>query len=205
MQPKAAEAPADERALLDRAARGDEAALATLYEEHVDGLYAFVFYRVGRDPATAEDVVQDTFLWALDHAAAFEPLRGGFRAWLCTSSRNVIRKHLAARPGGAGAVAAWERVDRALADALANLDERPLSDEILAREQTRDLVNMTIANLPERYRTILERKYVAEESLAGIAAALALSEDAVKSLLARARRAFREAFVTLSRTLEESP
>ena len=39
------------RDLLRAAASGDDAALTELYERHVDGLYAFVFYRVGRDPS----------------------------------------------------------------------------------------------------------------------------------------------------------
>ena len=60
--------------LLRRAAKGEEHAVLRLYEDHVDGLYAFVFYRVGRDAAIAEDVVQDTFLQALERARRLDPL-----------------------------------------------------------------------------------------------------------------------------------
>ena len=88
--------------LLRGAARGDDAALTGLYERHVDGLYAFVFYRVGRDRQLAEDVVQATFLHALEHADEFDARRGSFRAWLHTSSRNVLRTSAArsSRYGG---------------------------------------------------------------------------------------------------------
>ena len=64
-------------------------------------------------------------------------------------------------------------------------------------------MNATISHLPERYRDALERRYIDGRSLAEVAVALDLSEDAAKSLLARARRAFREAFLTLTRTLVE--
>jgi RNA polymerase sigma-70 factor, ECF subfamily len=73
----------------------------------------------------------------------------------------------------------------------------------MARAETRDLVNMTIANLPERYRTALMRKYVDGRTLETLAAELELSQDATKSLLARARRAFRATFSTLCESMAE--
>ena len=173
------------------------------YEEHVDGLYAFVFYRLGRDPTLAEDVVQETFLEAMRRSGDFDPARGGARAWLCTLSRNVIRRHRKLHPRTAELGAAWERIDHALAQVYEALDSAPLSDEVIAREETRDLVNMTIANLPDHYRTILEQKYVGGDSLDKLAGERELSEEAAKSLLARARRAFRETFLTLSSALHE--
>ena len=42
---------------LDAAQDGDRRAIERFYDAHVDGLYAFVFYRVGRDASLAEDVV----------------------------------------------------------------------------------------------------------------------------------------------------
>jgi RNA polymerase sigma-70 factor, ECF subfamily len=192
--------------LARRTARGEEQALEALYERCVDGLYAFVFYRVGRDRSIAEDVVQETFLAALGRIADYDAGRGSFRAWLCVLSRNVIRKHLRERAAvsqGRELQAMFCRIDSTLAELLAALDGAPLSDELVAREQTREMVAMTIANLPDRHRTILERKYVAGKSLDELAGELGISVEAAKSLLARARRAFRATFVTLSRELAE--
>ena len=164
-----------------------------LYEENVDGLYAFVFYRVGSDAAIDEDVVHDTFMQAIDRAREYDPKRGSVRNWLITLSRNVIRKHR--KPS---LEATWDKIDRALLEVFQALDESPLGDEVLARRETRELVNMAIANLPDPYGSVLQRKYVGGESLADLARDLSVSEDAVKSLLARARRAFRDTFLTLS-------
>ncbi|MFO7565023.1 MAG: sigma-70 family RNA polymerase sigma factor [Enhygromyxa sp.] len=201
---------------LTKARAGDDRALVELYERHVEGLWAFVFYRVGRDPALCEDVVQETFLVALEREALaddgldrlgrlarFDPERGSFGGWLCGLARNVIRRQLRAVRRGHELGELWERIDATLVQTFSNLDKAPLGDELLAREETRDLVQMTIANLPDDYRDALERKYVRGESLRELAAAHECSESAAKSMLARARRAFKEAFAALAQSFGE--
>jgi len=192
--------------LLARARAGDRAALVDLYEHHVDSVWTFVFYRVGRDPALCEDVVQDTFVLALERETSdaalsltrFDPRRGSLSTWLCGLSRNVIRRQLRAHRRGQELRDTWERIDASLVQIFQNLEREPLGDEVLARDETRDLVHMTIANLPEDYRDALERKYLRGESLRELAAAHACTEVAAKSMLARARRAFKQAFATLA-------
>jgi RNA polymerase sigma-70 factor (ECF subfamily) len=189
--------------LVRAAGRGDREAIAQLYDQHVDGLYAFVFYRVGRDPDLAEDVVQATFASALDHAGDFDPQRGSFGSWLTTLSRNVMRDHLRAHRRTDEVADRWERIDTSLAQLYDALEQTPLTSDVLARAETRDLVHMTIAHLPAPYRTALTGKYVDGKSLDDLARELDLSTDAVKSLLARARRAFKETFTTLGHALSE--
>jgi len=187
-----------------RAARaGDRTAIGRFYDTHVDGLYAFVFYRVGRDAALAEDVVQETFAIALSRTADYDADRGSLGTWLTILSRNVIRDHLRAHQRTDQLQATWERIDATLAQTFAAMAERPLPGEVLERAETRDLVHMAVANLPEQYRTALNRKYVDGESLETLAGELGISVDATKSLLARARRAFRETFAALSANLSE--
>src|SRR5690606_38654733 len=125
----------------------------------------FVFYRVGRDPVLCEDVVQETLLIALERDAAvdervtrFDPERGSLAGWLCGLSRNVIRRQLRTIRRGQQLGETWERIDATLVQVFSSLDTVPLGDEVLAREETRDLVQMTIANLPDDYRDALERK-----------------------------------------------
>ena len=180
------------------AQRGDRDAIARLYDAHVDGLYAFVFYRVGRDAALAEDVVQETFAIALARKADYDPGRGSIGSWLAVLSRNVIRDHLRAHRRADELQQTWERIDATLAQTFAAMAERPLPGDVLERAETRDLVHMAVANLPEPYRNALTRKYVDGESLETLAGELGISVDAAKSLLARARRAFRDTFATLS-------
>jgi RNA polymerase sigma-70 factor, ECF subfamily len=187
-----------------RAARaGDREAIARFYEAHVDGLYTFIYYRVGRDTALAEDAVQETFAIALSRQADYDPARGSIASWLAVLSRNVIRDHLRAHHRSDELAATWERIDATLAQTFGAMAERPLPGEVLERTETRDLVHMAIANLPEQYRTALTRKYVDGESLETLSRELGISVDAAKSLLARARRAFRDTFAALSAHLSE--
>ena len=187
-----------------RAARaGDRQAIERFYDAHVDGLYTFVFYRVGRDSSLAEDVVQETFTIALSRQAEFDPVRGSIGSWLTVLSRNVIRDHLRAHRRSDELATTWDRIDATLAQNFAAMAERPLPGEVLERAETRDLVHMAVAHLPGQYRTALTRKYVDGETLETLAGELGISVDATKSLLARARRAFRDTFATLSANLSE--
>lgn len=190
---------------LRAAARGDAAAIGRFYDQHVDALYTFVFYRVGRDAALAEDVVQETFTGALARVTDYDAKRGTVVAWLCTLSRNVIRDQLRAHQRTDELAVTWDRIDASLAQIFDGLEQAPLPGDVLERAETRDLVNMTITHLPEQYRTVLSRKYVDGDTLETLAKELGVSEDAVKSLLARARRAFRDTFATLGHALSEVP
>jgi RNA polymerase sigma-70 factor (ECF subfamily) len=192
------------RAVLRAARYGDRDAIARFYDAHVDGLYAFVFPRAGCDASLAEDIVQETFAIALSRRADYDPARGSVGGWLTMLSRNVIRDHLRAHRRSDELQAAWDRIDATLAQSFAAMAERPLPGEALERSETRDLVHMAVANLPEQYRTALTRKYVDGESLETLASELGISVDATKSLLARARRAFRDTFATLSTHLSEA-
>jgi RNA polymerase sigma-70 factor (ECF subfamily) len=189
---------------LRAAQAGDRTAIERFYDANVDGLYAFVFYRVGRDATLAEDVVQETFALALAKRAAYDPARGSVGSWLAVLSRNVIRDHLREHRRADQLQQTWERIDATLAQTFAAMAERPLPGEVLERAETRDLVHMAIANLPEQYRSALTRKYVDGESLETLAGELGISIDATKSLLARARRAFRDTFATLSVRFSEA-
>lgn len=195
--------PSADLELLRRAAAGDRDALAQLYADHVDALYAFAYYRTGRDAGLAEDIVHDTLLDGLRHAAAFDPARGGLRAFLLMRARNVARAHLRDHRRSGELAAAWERQRATLAQIFQALDG-PGDDELFARGETRELVHLAIAGLAGNHREALTRKYVHGDSLHELAARLGLSEDAVKSLLARARRAFRDAFAALA-ALDPTP
>lgn len=188
--------PEASRALVERVARGEAGALETLFEETVDGVYAFVFYRVGKDKAAAEDIVQETYLAAMERLADFDPSRGSIKAWLCQLSRNLARAHLAAQRR-TEELDMWDRVDRAMMEAFDRMERDALVDEVIERRETRDLVHLALSSLPDLYRRALEEKYVEDRTLDRMAKDRGVSEDAVKSLLARARRAFRETFQTL--------
>ena len=77
----------DETLLAGLAAGGPELPLAFVrrFQAHVYGVALAV---VG-DPATAEDVAQQTFERVWRRAASYDPARGQVRAWLTTITRNL--------------------------------------------------------------------------------------------------------------------
>ena len=81
------------------------------------------------------------------------------------------------------------------------LESEPLTDDVLEREETREMVNTTMSQLPSHYREALEAKYVHRQSIREIATQSATSDKAIESLLTRARQAFRKTFLALAQSL----
>ena len=109
-----------------------------------------------------------------------------------TTLRMVVVAALLLAPGGPGATVA----------SSAGAQDR---DQPYERQETRELVNTTMSQLPPHYREALEAKYLTGRSVRDMAAVWSISEKAVESLLTRARQAFRVAFLALSRNLEVEP
>jgi len=65
---------------------GNEAALALLYDRYATPIYALAF-RITGDRQAAQEVLQDTFLRAWNHAATFDTAQGTCSAWLFTIAR----------------------------------------------------------------------------------------------------------------------
>ncbi|MHC4758702.1 MAG: RNA polymerase sigma factor, partial [Planctomycetota bacterium] len=78
----------------------------------------------------------------------------------------------------------------------------PLPDEILEREETAELVRMTLTNIPGNYKVVLTEHYYQQKALREIAVSMGVSEGAVKVMLHRARGAFKAAFLRLSKSLD---
>ena len=81
-------APADTSAgelaeLLQRSSRGDEAAFAAVYDATSSRAYGLAL-RVVRNPAQAEEVVQEAYLDAWRSSSRYEPSRGSALGWLLT-------------------------------------------------------------------------------------------------------------------------
>ncbi len=99
----------DERRLLKRLRRRDDAALRELYDEFGTTTFGFLL-RTLRDRATAEDVQQQVFLEVWQRAESYDPRRAGLLTWIMTIARSRAIDELRRRvpeprePGGAVAL-----------------------------------------------------------------------------------------------------
>lgn len=77
----------DDAALLALVRRGDEYAMASLFDRYSKIVYS-VALRVLRDPASAEDVLQEIFMQIWRNPDGFVATRGSLGGWLAVVSRN---------------------------------------------------------------------------------------------------------------------
>ena len=162
--------PRTDEELLAAISNGDERALADLYDRFGRVAYALAL-RVVRDPALAQDAVQDAFLSAWRTAASFDLRRGKAQTWLLT----LVHRR---------AVDVVRRQDRRRAEHLA--DDAPAAasastdDEAALREQRRS-VQAALARLPPDQREALELAYYGGLTQAELAERLGIPLGTVKS------------------------
>jgi RNA polymerase sigma-70 factor (ECF subfamily) len=77
----------DDATLLALVERGDERAMASLFDRYSKVVYS-VALRVLRDPASAEDVLQEIFMQIWRNPESFVATRGSLGGWLAVVSRN---------------------------------------------------------------------------------------------------------------------
>jgi RNA polymerase sigma-70 factor (ECF subfamily) len=185
------------------ALQGSPDAVAQFAEAVLQPLFGFCFYRLARNRHLCEEVVQETLVRALRQLDQYQPDRAGNNIfpWLTGLARNEIHRVLGREKNAVSLEALWDRMDKELLEVYARLESEPFSDDLLARQETRELVNATMSQLPPHYRQALEAKYVTGQSVRAMAETLSLSEKAVESQLTRARKAFRATFLALSRNL----
>ena len=168
-----------ERAVVERARRGDPSAHRALYDTHVDRVYRLTFRLTGVEHL-AREVTQDTFVRAF---AGIEGFRGesSFATWLhsiaVSLSLNEIKRRKRERARNAP-----------LDDAMALPESAPRSDPLL-REKLMEAVN----DLPEGCRTVFMMHDAEGYTHQEIAAALGVTEGTSKAQLARARGKLRVA------------
>jgi RNA polymerase sigma-70 factor (ECF subfamily) len=77
----------DDTSLLASVQSGDEQAMASLFDRYSKLVYS-VALRVLRDPAAAEDVLQEVFMQIWRNPDSFTAARGSLGGWLAIVSRN---------------------------------------------------------------------------------------------------------------------
>jgi RNA polymerase sigma-70 factor (ECF subfamily) len=186
---------------LKRLARGNTQAIEQWFNTYSDTLYTFVFYRVDKDTALAADIVQETFLDGLRRIHFYDPDRGSMFTWLTYLSKNFIKRALRERGREISYDTTWQNIDSGLLTAFEQIATEPLPDEVIEKAETAQLVQMTLANIPANYKHVLKQYYYQLKPPKEIAVSVGVSEGAIKTMLYRARQAFKAAFLRLEKSL----
>ncbi len=155
--------------------------------EAIDSLYRTA-RRLSRNPADAEDLVQETYLKAFRAADRFQP-GTNLRAWLFTILHNTARNRFRDRARDAVVISS-DAVERA-ADGQTGSPALPDSvtpESLLLRDTLAPDLQAAIDALAETFRQAVWLRDVEEFTYAEIAAMLDLPIGTVMSRISRGRR-----------------
>jgi len=160
-----------DEALVALVARGDEAALAELYDRVGRVAYGLAF-RVLRDDRLAEDAVQDAFLAVWRTAAAFRAERANASTWILTlvhrRAVDVVRREERRRT---------EPLDEATRDAATSESAEDSAWLRFERQRVQD----ALRHLPDTQREAIELAYYGGYSQSELAERLGLPLGTIKS------------------------
>jgi RNA polymerase sigma-70 factor (ECF subfamily) len=139
------------------------------------------------EPATAEDLFQQTWLRVAENVKRFDPTRG-FEPWLFSIARNLTMDYFRrVRP---------ESLDEELPSGISRADTLPAVQmnavEILMREQRTNRLAQAMSEMTPIYCEVLTLRFEEEMKLEEIAEVLSLPLSTVKTRLRRGLEAMRE-------------
>jgi RNA polymerase sigma-70 factor (ECF subfamily) len=177
-----------------RAKAGDLAAFEGLTNRYEKRVYSLAM-RMLRQEQDAEDVTQQTFISALEHLDGFRG-EAGFATWLLRVATHAALKIIRKRHGleTVSLEGATESTDseEAIPHPEYIADWRHSPAQLVARNETRRLLDEALAQVDEKHRLVFLLRDVEGLSVKQAAAALGLSEANVKVRLLRARLQLRE-------------
>ena len=167
--------PSEETDLVSRLKRGETDAASEFFDRYAARVRRFIAQSLGARASEADDLLQETFI-ALAEALPFFRGDSSLFTFACAIAHRKVLSFVRTNARRA-------RLMRA-----ATIAEPEPRREIGSHSD----FNSAFERLPPEYREALMLKYVEEISVAEIARVLEISEHAVESRLARARKSLRK-------------
>lgn len=180
--------PGDGLARLVAAARmGGQDAISALYEK----TYSRVYYTVKsmiKDEDAVLDIIQDTYIKAFTRLDSFSGDMK-FLPWIRKIAANTSRDWLKKkRPMLFTELGSGDGQDVSVEEMFPDERTENLPDQVIDRKETERLLREIIEELPEDQRAVIGMFYYEEMPVKEIAAAMDVSESAVKSRLKYGRQ-----------------
>jgi RNA polymerase sigma-70 factor, ECF subfamily len=187
---------AEEVALLQEVAGGDERAFSQLYDRYSAILFGLLL-RILHSRTEAEDILQEVFLQVWQQARSFDASRGRPFTWMVTLARSRAIDRL--RSTASRERAAQRSAEDATTPVAAQEES---SDEAVIRGERAEVVRDALAELPEEQRQVLLLAYLEGMSQSEIAEARGQPLGTVKT---RTRAGLKKLSELLRARLGECP
>jgi RNA polymerase sigma-70 factor (ECF subfamily) len=178
-----------------KARQGDREAFRRLVEGQTRPLYA-VAARITRDPALAEDAVQEALLNAWRHLGDFDG-RANFKTWLHRITVNAALEQLRKRSGREQFLADACNADGAEDFLAAHADELPGPEQLASGSEIGRQVQQQLDRMTHLERSAFVLRHHEGQSLEDICGVLAINVSACKQAIFRAVRKLRGALEPL--------
>ena len=176
---------------------GNTDAWQSLYDSHAERVWRLVARAMGPGSSGVADVVQETFLAAARSARGFDPSRGSLGSWLFGIARRQValyyrqqQRHTGPRAGKTFTPLPENGQRETMVDTSAGTDPAAA----VSQAELAASIRAALTDLPAEYEELLIAKYMEGASIEDMAGQQHSSPEAVRSKLARARRAFRKRF-----------
>jgi RNA polymerase sigma-70 factor (ECF subfamily) len=169
--------PLQDEDLARRAAAGDHASFAELYDRYERRTYNLC-YRITGSADDAADATQETFLKVLERLPSLRDRELNFAAYVMTAARNASYD-------------AIERRKRAMPTSefpeVASTDDHDAPERAALRDAHQEQIRLANESLPARQREVLALRELEDLSYGEVAQIMGMNQNSVAQLISRAR------------------
>ncbi len=160
---------------LNRAIQGDHEAFGLLYEQYVERIFNYVYYRTGNQH-DAEDLTAKVFFRAMRRIPQYQERGLPVSAWLYRIAHNLVANWHRDR---------GRRPEISLDEGVASIPHSEHPEATLLQLEEQDHLLSIIRDLPSERQQLIILKFVEHMSNAEIGQIMGRTEGAVKSLYHR--------------------
>ncbi len=180
----------EEKQLVERATTGDGEAFGRLYDAYKLPLFRTVIFPRVKDVTVSEEILQDTFLLALEKISEFRWEERSIFFWLRMIAINKVREWVAG-------TARTASVDSSVLDFQPDNTYQPEA-QVISEDYSADLskkIDQILDKIHERYSGAIRLRLLEKKSREECAAALGVSVETFDVVFFRACKAFRKEYI----------
>ncbi len=174
----------NETELLKASIRGNHQAFGAIVARYQSLVCAITFSATG-DLEKSEELAQQAFVNVWQNLKQLEDLTK-FQAWLCVTTRNVIRNFFRAQQRTA------KRTQQSVKNLIEAKSKMADPAEQAATKEQKAVLRDALEKIPDKYREPLVLFYRQEKSVKEVARQLELTDEAARQRISRGRKMLRE-------------